>query len=51
MHTNVAPFRWFFWNFRTEDSHAPAWDFLLGLQEGWIDSDLSKRPPVCDTLA
>jgi len=38
---------WFFWNFRTEDGHAPAWDFLLGVQEGYIDADVTKRPVVC----
>jgi len=38
---------WFFWNFRTQDGHAPAWDFLLGLQEGYIDADVSNRPVAC----
>ncbi|KAI0232938.1 hypothetical protein L0F63_004085, partial [Massospora cicadina] len=26
---------WFFWNFKAEKS--PEWDFLLGVNEGWID--------------
>jgi len=38
---------WFFWNFRTENGHAPAWDFLLGVQEGWIEVDVSNRTPFC----
>jgi glucan 1,3-beta-glucosidase len=38
---------WFFWNFRTENNHAPAWDFLLGLQEGWIDQNVGARPKYC----
>jgi len=38
---------WFFWNFRTQNGHAPAWDFLLGLEQGFIDSDLANRPVVC----
>jgi len=38
---------WFFWNFRTQDGHAPAWDFMLGVQEGYIDADVSNRPVVC----
>lgn len=25
---------WFYWNFRTEA--APEWDYLLGVQEGWV---------------
>ncbi|KAJ2746129.1 hypothetical protein GGI20_001614 [Coemansia sp. BCRC 34301] len=25
---------WFFWNFRTEG--APEWDYLLGIEQGWI---------------
>ncbi|KAJ2007611.1 hypothetical protein H4R26_000690 [Coemansia thaxteri] len=25
---------WFFWNFRTEG--APEWDYLLGVEQGWI---------------
>jgi len=46
---NSAPDHgWFFWNFHTEDNHAPEWDFLLGVQEGWIDSDVGKRPRYCD---
>merc|ERR1712159_585851 len=39
---------WFFWNFRTENNHAPAWDFLLGLQEGWIGPNVGARVPYCN---
>ncbi|KAJ2698557.1 hypothetical protein H4218_003222 [Coemansia sp. IMI 209128] len=27
---------WFFWNFRTEG--APEWDYILGVEQGWIPS-------------
>lgn len=32
---------WFFWNFKTE--RAPQWNYLLGLEEGWIPKDPSKE--------
>jgi len=39
---------WFFWNFKTEG--APQWDYLLGLKEGWMPKDHSKRQYSCDKL-
>ncbi|RKP23029.1 glycoside hydrolase superfamily, partial [Syncephalis pseudoplumigaleata] len=36
---------WFFWNFKTEQS--PQWDYLLGVEEGWIPSHPSKRHHHC----
>jgi aryl-phospho-beta-D-glucosidase BglC (GH1 family) len=38
---------WFFWNFRTEDHLSPSWDFLLGLEQGWIPKDVNKRENKC----
>lgn len=38
---------WFFWTFRTENNHAPAWDFLLGWQQGWIPKRVDQREPYC----
>jgi glucan 1,3-beta-glucosidase len=38
---------WFFWNFRTENNHAPEWDYLLGVQEGWLPANASSREPFC----
>lgn len=34
---------WFFWNFRAENS--PEWDFLLGLEMGWIPANVGQREP------
>eukprot|EP00301_Raphidiophrys_heterophryoidea_P018979 c3969_g1_i1.p1 GENE.c3969_g1_i1~~c3969_g1_i1.p1 ORF type:complete len:470 (+),score=107.10 c3969_g1_i1:41-1411(+) len=40
---------WFFWTFRTENS--PEWDFLLGLEMGWIPPNVGIREPFnCATL-
>mmetsp|Transcript_29696 Transcript_29696/g.58173 ORF Transcript_29696/g.58173 Transcript_29696/m.58173 type:complete len:425 (+) Transcript_29696:58-1332(+) len=36
---------WFFWNFKTEV--APQWNYLLGVQEGWIPKDPSQRQYNC----
>jgi glucan 1,3-beta-glucosidase len=41
---------WFFWNFRTEDGHAPEWDYLLGLREGWMPKDAGARQPFCTSM-
>lgn len=38
---------WFFWNFKTE--RAPQWNYLLGLQEGWIPADPRRRMYRCVT--
>jgi len=38
---------WFFWNFRTENGHAPEWDYLLGIREGWMPKWASAREPYC----
>jgi len=40
---------WFFWNFRTENGHAPAWDYLLGVQEGWMPANAAGRTRYCPT--
>ncbi len=37
---------WFFWNFKAES--APEWNYLLGLREGWITKDHSKRKYKCE---
>lgn len=37
---------WFFWNFKTES--APQWNYVLGLQQGWMPMDHSKRGPNCE---
>jgi len=39
---------WFFWNFKTES--APQWDYILGLREGWMPKDHSKRQYTCESL-
>lgn len=39
---------WFFWNFKTEK--APQWNYLLGLEMGWIPSDHKKRAVGCPEL-
>ncbi|KAI8058598.1 glycoside hydrolase superfamily [Syncephalis plumigaleata] len=36
---------WFFWNFKTEES--PQWDYLLGVEEGWIPRNPAKRHHHC----
>ncbi|KAI9591654.1 Xog1 Exo-1,3-beta-glucanase [Syncephalis fuscata] len=36
---------WFFWNFKTEQS--PEWDYLLGVEEGWIPRHPSEREHHC----
>jgi glucan 1,3-beta-glucosidase len=38
---------WFFWNFRTEQSHAPEWDYLAGLEHGWMPANAGIREPFC----
>ena len=38
---------WFFWNFRTEDGHAPEWDYLVGLEQGWMPQNAGIREPFC----
>jgi glucan 1,3-beta-glucosidase len=38
---------WFFWNFRTEEEHAPEWDYLMGVREGWMPKDAGARQPYC----
>lgn len=38
---------WFFWNFKTENNHAPAWDYLLGWREGWMPSNAANRDRYC----
>jgi glucan 1,3-beta-glucosidase len=38
---------WFFWNFRTEDEHAPEWDYLAGLKHGWMPQNAGIREPFC----
>jgi len=38
---------WFFWNFRTENGHAPEWDYLLGWQQGWMPKSAGGREPYC----
>jgi aryl-phospho-beta-D-glucosidase BglC (GH1 family) len=38
---------WFFWNFRTQDHLSPAWDFLLGVEQGWIPNNVNKRENSC----
>jgi glucan 1,3-beta-glucosidase len=40
---------WFFWNFRTEDEHAPDWDYLLGWREGWMPQNASAPETYCGT--
>jgi len=35
---------WVFWNFKTENSHAPEWDFFALLDAGIFPRDLSSRP-------
>jgi len=40
----------FFWNFRTENEHAPEWDYLLGWREGWMPANASNREPFCTVL-
>jgi glucan 1,3-beta-glucosidase len=42
---------WFFWNFRTENGHAPEWDYLLGLKEGWMPANAGSREPQCGAKA
>lgn len=37
---------WFFWNFKTES--APQWDYLLGVQQGWMPIDHNNRGTNCD---
>lgn len=36
---------WFFWNFKTEV--APQWNYLLGLEQGWIPKDPQARKFSC----
>jgi len=36
---------WFFWNFKTEQ--APEWNYLLGVEQGYIPSDHSNRSHSC----
>jgi glucan 1,3-beta-glucosidase len=38
---------WFFWNFRTEQSHAPEWDYFAGLEHGWMPANAGIREPFC----
>lgn len=38
---------WFFWNFKTENGHAPQWDYMMGVKEGWIPKDLDNRKIAC----
>jgi len=42
---------WFFWNFRTEDEHAPEWDYVMGVREGWMPKDAGSRQPYCQQHA
>jgi len=39
---------WFFWNFKTET--APEWNYLKGIEEGWIPKNISRpaRKYNCD---
>ncbi|KAJ2248474.1 hypothetical protein GGI13_004646 [Coemansia sp. RSA 455] len=37
---------WFFWNFRTEG--APEWDYILGVEQGWIPSFPRTAMPKLD---
>ncbi|CAG8563170.1 7858_t:CDS:2 [Ambispora gerdemannii] len=41
---------WFYWTWKTENHVNPTWDYQLGVQEGWIPSDLQNRPPICKQL-
>jgi glucan 1,3-beta-glucosidase len=36
---------WFFWNFKTE--RAPDWNYLLGLEHGWMPKLVSRRTYYC----
>ncbi|KAJ1994191.1 hypothetical protein H4R33_000359 [Dimargaris cristalligena] len=36
---------WIFWNFKAEQS--PQWDYMLGVEQGWIPIDHSKRTSTC----
>ncbi|KAI9299177.1 glycoside hydrolase [Neoconidiobolus thromboides FSU 785] len=38
---------WYFWNFKTENHINPHWDYFLGLKEGWMPKDASKRTYSC----
>jgi len=42
---------WFFWTAHTENNHAPAWDYVLGLQQGWIpkQSERKNMASFCDS--
>ncbi|CAM0143062.1 hypothetical protein VKS41_006179 [Umbelopsis sp. WA50703] len=42
--TNIG---WYFWNFKTENHANPHWDYLLGVEQGWIPSDAGKRSFSC----
>ena len=37
---------WMFWNFKTESS-APQWNYLLGIQQGWIPKNVLNRSFKC----
>ncbi|KAJ1982456.1 hypothetical protein H4R34_001715, partial [Dimargaris verticillata] len=36
---------WIFWNFKTEES--PEWDYMRGVEQGWIPRDPAKRTYHC----
>jgi len=38
---------WFFWNFKTE--RAPQWNYLLGVEMGWIPKPASNRTFTCSS--
>merc|ERR1719461_729477 len=41
---------WFMWTAHTEDNHAPAWDYVLGLQQGWIPKQSERtNKTFCDS--
>eukprot|EP00808_Paulinella_micropora_P017641 g21640.t1 len=49
---------WFFWNFKTEDGSGPQWNYMLGVEQGFIPSvnemqamfGSSKRTYSCNRL-
>jgi aryl-phospho-beta-D-glucosidase BglC (GH1 family) len=36
---------WFFWNFKMKES--PQWDYLLGVEKGWISKNPAERDHHC----
>lgn len=40
---------WFYWNFKTENGVNPHWDYLLGVEQGWIPKDPSTARNACSS--